>query len=88
MQIANCENTKTQYNIVKGELELEKVGNTVEKKVANVSERLKLEMKDAQCSQSELSRMMRIDRAAISRYLSGAYELKQDRSKEWHVRLE
>ena len=79
---------KTHYNIVKGELELEKVGNTVEKKVANVSERLKLEMKDAQCSQSELSRMMRIDRAAISRYLSGAYELKQDRSKEWHVRLE
>ena len=67
---------------------MEKVGNTVEKKVANVSERLKLEMKDAQCSQSELSRMMRIDRAAISRYLSGAYELKQDRSKEWHVRLE
>lgn len=50
----------------------------MEKKVANVSERLKLAMKDAQCSQSELSRMTRIDRAAISRYLSGAYEPKQD----------
>lgn len=46
----------------------------MEKKVANVSERLKLAMKDAQCSQSELSRMTRIDRAAISRYLSGATE--------------
>lgn len=50
----------------------------VEKKVATISDRLRVAMVEKECSQSELSRMAGIDRAAISRYLSGSYEPKQD----------